>query len=112
MNNSIVFSAAFSPTSKYLASGSQENTIKLWSIGSQNKLATLQEHSTYFYSFSYLPDGKYLASSSVKSIRYGASILRTGLLSCKDIVIHLQPHLTANIWLLAVLTTLLSCAQH
>jgi WD40 repeat protein len=40
-----VHSVAFSPDSKYLASGSGDKTVKLWSVESQKMVTTLQGHN-------------------------------------------------------------------
>ncbi len=47
-----------------MASGSQDDTVKLWSVESQKEVTTLQGHSSYVYSVAFSPDGKYLASGS------------------------------------------------
>ncbi len=47
-----------------MASGSEDNTVKLWSIESQKEMITLQGHSSYVCSVAFSRDGKYLASGS------------------------------------------------
>ncbi len=59
-----VSSVAFSPDSKYLASSSYDNIVKLWSVESQKDVATLQGHRHFITSVAFSPDGKYLASGS------------------------------------------------
>ncbi len=59
-----VNSVAFSPDSKYLASGSHDDTVKLWSVESQKEVTTMKGHSSSVYSVAFSPDGKYLASGS------------------------------------------------
>ncbi len=47
-----------------MASGSNDKTIKLWSLETQKEVATLQGHNDCVYSVAFSPDGKYLASGS------------------------------------------------
>jgi WD40 repeat protein len=47
-----------------LASGSDDKTVKLWSVESQKEVTTLQGHDNIIYSVAFSPDGKYLASGS------------------------------------------------
>ncbi len=64
-HSQIVLSVTFSPDGKYLASGSRDNTVKLWSVESQKEVATLQGHTSDVNSVAFSPDGKYLASGSL-----------------------------------------------
>jgi WD40 repeat protein len=47
-----------------LASGSDDDTVKLWSVELQKEVTTLQSDSLWVYSVAFSPDGKYLASGS------------------------------------------------
>ena len=59
-----VLSVAYSSDSRYLASGSGDNTIKIWEVAKGKELRTLTGHSSGVYSVVYSPDGRYLASGS------------------------------------------------
>ncbi|MDT5122019.1 MAG: hypothetical protein QOC96_1501 [Acidobacteriota bacterium] len=59
-----VTSVAFSPDGKTLASGSTDNTIKLWNIESGKELRTLVGHSNWVGPVAFSRDGKTLASAS------------------------------------------------
>ncbi len=63
-HSSGVLSVAFSPDGKYLASGSQDYTVKLWNVELQKEVTTLRGHRYSVYSVAFSPDGKYLASGS------------------------------------------------
>jgi WD40 repeat protein len=40
-----IYSVTFSPDGKYLASGSEDKTVELWSVESQKEVTTLYGHS-------------------------------------------------------------------
>jgi serine/threonine protein kinase len=59
-----VWSVVYSPDGRYLASGSDDKTIKIWEVATGKQLRTLTGHSEVFRSVVYSPDGRYLASES------------------------------------------------
>ncbi|WPJ66488.1 hypothetical protein SMAC4_14051 [Sordaria macrospora] len=59
-----VFSVAFSPDGQRLASGSYDETIKIWDPASGSCLQTLEGHRSYVASVAFSPDGQRLASGS------------------------------------------------
>ncbi|MFN6305885.1 MAG: protein kinase domain-containing protein [Microcystis sp.] len=69
-HSNVVWSVAYSPDGRYLASGSWDKTIKIWEVATGKELRTLTGHSEAVYSVVYSPDGRYLASgSSDKTIK-------------------------------------------
>ncbi|TVQ42021.1 MAG: serine/threonine protein kinase, partial [Gloeocapsa sp. DLM2.Bin57] len=76
-----VNSVNYSPDGHFLASGSNDNTIKIWSIATGEEIRTLIGHSSSVKSVVYSPDGNYLASgSSDKTIKIWE--VETGKLIC------------------------------
>ena len=60
----LVSSVSFSTNGRTLASGSYDNTVKLWDVVTQTVIATFDEHTTVVSSVSFSPDGRTLASGS------------------------------------------------
>jgi WD40 repeat protein len=63
-HSSRLWSVAFSPDGKTLASASEDNTIKLWNLESQKPIATLTGHSSSVLSVAFSRDGLTLAAAS------------------------------------------------
>ena len=59
-----MFSVAYSPDGKTLASAGDDGTVKLWEGATGKEQATLRGHSREVWSVAYSPDGKTLASGS------------------------------------------------
>ncbi|SBT35873.1 ribosome assembly protein 4, putative (RSA4) [Plasmodium ovale wallikeri] len=56
---------AFSPNSSHLATGSGDNTIRLWDINTQTPIATLSDHTHWVLAVLFSPDNKFLATASM-----------------------------------------------
>jgi len=62
-HNGFINSVSWSPDSKYIVTGSRDNTAKIWTIYGQC-IATLTGHKNWIVSVSWSPDGKYIATGS------------------------------------------------
>lgn len=59
---------AFSPDAKLLASGSKDNTVRLWDAESASELRKLTGHAAWVKAVTFSPDGRWLASASVDGV--------------------------------------------
>jgi WD40 repeat protein len=60
----VVFSVAFHPDGKHLASASFDKTVRIWDLTSHKAEEKLTGHSDFVYSVAYSPDGQWLVSAS------------------------------------------------
>jgi WD40 repeat protein/serine/threonine protein kinase len=57
-----VFAVAYSPDGRFLASASQDKTVRIWDRASGETLHVLRGHADEVYSLAYSADGKWLAT--------------------------------------------------
>ncbi|MCX5717404.1 MAG: WD40 repeat domain-containing protein [Nitrospirae bacterium] len=66
-----ITSMAISPDGRYMLSGSQDTTIKLWDVSTGREVRTFQGHSGFVNSVAFSPDGRYAVSGSTdKTIKF------------------------------------------
>ena len=70
-----IYTFAFSPDRKILASGSDDMTIRLWDAITGNELLTLPTYTNQVFAVAFSPDGKFLAGGSVYDSQLGRSDL-------------------------------------
>ncbi|MBI3823106.1 MAG: hypothetical protein HY289_10565 [Planctomycetes bacterium] len=63
-HDDVVFSLAFHPDGKRLASASFDHTVRLWSLDSYAQLREYHHHSDFVYALAFSPDGKQMVSAS------------------------------------------------
>lgn len=63
-HDDVVFSIAFHPDGKRLASASFDKTLRIWDLVTHKTLRTLSGHSDFVYSVAFGPDGTWLVSAS------------------------------------------------
>uniref|UniRef100_A0A8D3AAR5 Notchless protein homolog 1 n=1 Tax=Scophthalmus maximus TaxID=52904 RepID=A0A8D3AAR5_SCOMX len=90
-----VISTAFSPTGKYLASGSGDTTVRFWDLTTETPHHTARGHTHWVLSIAWSPDGKKLASGCKNILksslnpecRYLASSSKDGAIRIWDTVL-------------------------
>ncbi len=67
-SDNIIYTVAFSPDGKTLASAGEKQPIKLWLLNNGNVKTVLKGHSQNIYTVAFSPDGKTLASGGADGI--------------------------------------------
>ncbi|MCY3869947.1 MAG: Ig-like domain-containing protein, partial [Gemmatimonadetes bacterium] len=67
-HTNVVTSVAYSPDGRMLASGSEDNTVRLWDIKTRKTISTFEGHRSHVTSVTFSSDGTMLASGSKDNI--------------------------------------------
>jgi WD40 repeat protein len=60
-----VYSVAFSPDRRWLATGNKDKTIRVWEVATGRRVRTLTGHTGWVTSLAFSPDSRWLASASL-----------------------------------------------
>jgi WD40 repeat protein len=85
-----VSDVAWSPDGKRLATGSEDNTAKVWDTETGKEVLTLSGHSSYVLSVAWSPDGKRLATGS------GDSTVQIYAMDIRDLMALARQRVTAH----------------
>jgi WD40 repeat protein len=66
-----IWSVAFSPDSRTLATSSGDGTLRLWNVASRRELLSISDPGTNLTDLIFSPDGQYLVGSSPAFVRPG-----------------------------------------
>uniref|UniRef100_A0A8C9UBR2 Notchless protein homolog 1 n=1 Tax=Scleropages formosus TaxID=113540 RepID=A0A8C9UBR2_SCLFO len=93
-----VISVAFSPTGKYLASGSGDTTVRFWDLTTETPHHTARGHTHWVLSIAWSPDSRKLASGCKNSQDCSVRIWDTVLGRCDKILTGHTQSVTCVKW--------------